>query len=197
MLSIILPSYREPRAYETLRITRELFPDAQIIISPDNVGRGKGWAVRKGLLASLGDIIVFLDGDMDIHPRMIKRLLPFLEDYDIVVGTKTLKGITLHRKLITLASRIYIKLLLWLDVDTQTGIKAMRRDAVVPWICTNFAFDMEFLYISKKRGLKLIEVPIEAVVSKSKGLKVIWVTLLESFRIWRRVHGIKIHSNNP
>jgi len=196
MLSIVLPSYREPRVYETLRVAKALFPDAQIIISPDNVGRGKGWAVRKGLLASLGDVIVFLDGDMDIHPRMIKRLLPFLEDYDVVVGGKGIGGFPLHRKLITLASRIYIKCLLWLDVDTQTGIKAMRRDAVLPWICTNFAFDMEFLYIAKKRGLKLIEVPVEAVVSKSKGPKVLIDTLLESLRIWRRVHGTKTYSKS-
>jgi len=186
MISIILPSYKEPRVYETLRHVRDLFPDAQVIISPDDLGAGKGWAVRKGVLASLGDIIIFIDGDGDIHPRMIKRLLPFLEDYDIVVGTKTFDGFPLHRKLITLLSRIYIKLVFWLDVDTQTGLKAMRRDAVLPWLTPGFIFDVEFLYQAKKHGLKIIEIPIQAKVSKEKSVKVLWQALVDSLKIrWR------------
>lgn len=172
---------------ETLSICKKLFPDAQVICSMDRGGRGKGWAIRKGVLASCHDIIVFLDADMDIHPRMIKRLLPFLEDYDIVVGCKGISGLPLSRKLITLASRIYIKLLFWLDVDTQSGIKAMHKHAITLWKTNGFAFDMEFLATAKKKGLKMAEVNIIAQVSKKKSLGVLCDTLGESLRIWYRL----------
>jgi glycosyltransferase involved in cell wall biosynthesis len=186
-LSIIFPSFNEPNVYKTIREAKALFPDAQIIVAEDKKGLGKGWSVRKGLLASCGGVIVFLDGDGDIKPRMIKRLLPFLDDYDIVVGGKGIGGMPLDRKIITLASRIFIKCLFWLDVDTQTGIKAMHRDAVIPWISDSFAFDMEFLAIAKKRGLKMIEVGIEATISKKKSIKVLWQTLVSSLKIWFRL----------
>ena len=186
MISIILPSYKEPRVYETLRVTRELFPDAQVIIAPDDKGQGKGWAVHKGICAAEGDILVFIDADLDIHPRMIKRLLPFLEDYDIVVGTKTFKGMRWSRKLITLLSRIYIKLVFWFDCDSQSGLKAIRKDALCSWKTPRFMFDLEFLVKAKKRGLKIIEIPIDARVIRSKSLKVLWLALWDTLKIkWR------------
>lgn len=183
-MSVILPSFNEPKSHETLRTIKSLFPEAQVIISPDAIGRGKGWAVRKGLLASCGEIIIFLDSDMDIHPRMIKRLLPFLEDYDIVVGCKGIGGMPLARKILTVASRVYIKILFWLDFDTQSGLKAMHKHAVLPWITDSFAFDLEFLTLAKRRGLKITDVPILAKITKGKSMRVIWRTLVDSLKIW-------------
>ena len=187
MLSIILPSFNEPRKYETLRLCKELFPTAQIIISPDNAGRGKGWSIQKGVLASLHDTIVMIDADGDIHPRMLKRMLPFLEDYDIVVGSKAIGPLKLHRKLITLASRMYIKLMFNLDVDTQTGIKVFKKSAILPFITKDFAFDIELLAMANRYGLKMIEIPIVANIQKSKGVNVLWVTLISSLKIWFRL----------
>jgi len=187
MISIILPSYKEPRVYETLRVIRDLFPDAEVIISPDDKGQGKGWAVFKGVAAARGDIIIFIDGDMDIHPRMIKRLLPFLEDYDIVVGTKTFDGMRLSRKLITLLARIYIKLIFWLDVDSQSGLKAMKKEAISAWGSKRFMFDVEFLVKAKRKGFKIIEIPIKATVVRSKSIRILWAALLDTLKIWWRL----------
>ena len=158
-----------------------------MIISPDDKGRGKGWAVFKGVAAACGDIIIFIDGDMDIHPRMIKRLLPFLEDYDIVVGTKTFDGMRLSRKLVTLLARIYIKLIFWLDVDSQSGLKAMKKEAISAWESKRFMFDVEFLVKAKRKGFKIIEIPIKATVIRSKSIKVLWAALLDTFKIWWRL----------
>jgi glycosyltransferase involved in cell wall biosynthesis len=186
-MTIILPSFNEPRAHETMRLCKELYPHAQVIISPDAGGQGKGWSIRKGVLASLGEIIVMIDADGDIHPRMIKRLLPFLDDFDIVVGSKAIGPLAFHRKIITLLSRIYIKFMFNLDVDTQTGIKAFRRHSVMKYICHDFAFDMELLARANKRGARMIEIPIDAKIQKSKSLGVLWKTLISSLKIWFRL----------
>lgn len=187
MLNIIMPNHKEAEAYNTLRTAKALFPDAQIIISPDEAARGKGWAVRKGILASLGDTVVLLDSDGDIHPRMIKRLLPFLEDFDIVVGVKNYTGMKLSRKILMLLSRAYIKIAFNLDFTTQTGIKAMSKRAIQRWDSNGFMFDLEFLAKAYRSGLKIIEVPVIAKSTKTKSWGVIWKAFVDSIKIWYRL----------
>lgn len=196
MLSIILPSYHEPKAYKTLSMTRKLFPDAQIIISPDDKGRGKGWAVRKGIMASKGDVIVLLDADMNIHPRMIKRLLPFLDDFDIVVGAKNYTGMPYSRRIITLLSRVYIKIMFGLPFTTQTGIKAMKKEVILYWENMEWMFDLEFLTKAYRKGCKIIEVPVIANVTKSKSIKILWKALIDSLKIWWRLNYGREGVNN-
>ena len=188
MISIVLPSYKEPRIYETMRIAKDLFPDAQVIISPDDKGQGKGWAVRKGVLASLGEIIIFIDGDGNIHPRMIKRLLPFLEDYDVVVGSKGIGNLPFNRKIITLLSRVYIRTMFGLSINTQTGIKAFNKNKILPWMSSHFVFDIELLYKLKHLGVRMIEVPIEVKNIGSKSLKILWGAFIDSLEIWWRLN---------
>lgn len=186
MLSVILPSFNEPKAHATLRIVKNMFPDAQVLIAPDCRGQGKGWAVKKGFLASCGDIIVFLDADGDIHPRMLKRLLPFMEDYDIVVGSKAIGPLPLNRKLITLGSRIYLKIIFDIDFDSQTGIKVFKKESVLPWVSDRFMFDLELLVKAKRQGLKIIEIPVVSSPLKPKSLKILWGAFIDSLKIfWR------------
>ena len=186
-LSIIIPSYNEKLIDLVVFECRLLFPQAQIIVGKDVLGNGKGWANKKSIFFSLGGVIALIDGDMDIHPKMIKRLLPYLDDYDIVVGTKGIKNIPLKRKVITILSRIYIRLLFGLKVDTQTGIKVFKRYKIPEWFTSGFSFDMELLAKAQRRGIRIVEVPIEAKVSKSKSIKVLFKTLLESLKIWYRL----------
>ena len=186
-LSIIMPSCNEKNV-ELMKVEcRLLFPDAQIIVGDDFARRGKGYIIKQSIYNALGDIIVFIDGDMDIHPRMILRLLPFLSDFDIVVGSKSICGYPLRRKLITWLSRLYIKLMFNLDVDTQTGIKAFNRFKVPQWSLTGFFFDVELLYLAKKEGISMVEVPIIAKSTKQKSMGVLWVTFVESVKVWFRL----------
>lgn len=195
MLTIIIPSYNEPRVNEVAWICQDLYPTARIIIGNDFHGHGKGYAVRKGLeinkrfipRKTFDEIIVIIDGDMDINPSMIARLIPFLDEYDIVVGSKPIGGMPISRKLITLCSRIFIKALFWLDVDTQTGIKAFRSRALPEWENDKFMFDVEILVKAKKRGAKILEIPIRATSTKSKSMGVLWRALKDILRIWYRL----------
>jgi hypothetical protein len=157
-------------------------------------GTGKGHALLKGFELDKKfipvleeDIVVFIDGDMDIHPKMIKRLLPFLDEYDIVVGRKWKKGMPLRRSILTSLSRIYIKIMFDQDVDTQTGLKAFKSSKIPEWQTKGFAFDIEVLCKAKKMGCSILEVPVVAYVSDQKSMRVIWRALVDSLKIWFRL----------
>jgi glycosyltransferase involved in cell wall biosynthesis len=180
VISVVVPNYNEANVEALKAYLYILFPDAEVIVSCDFSGRGKGWALREGVKKATGESIIFIDGDLDIEPYEIKKLLPYLIQYDIVAGKKELpKGI--KRKLITIASRLWIRLLFGLTIDSQTGLKAFNYKP--EWVTDGYAFDMEILYKAKKMGKTMIEVPIKATVSDSKSLKDIWTTLIDSLKI--------------
>jgi len=181
MLSIILPSHREPEIQEFVEVVETRLPRAfEIIVSSDRHGKGKGWAIREALQEARGSEIAFLDGDGDIHPRMLLRLLPFLEDFDAVVGTKRIAHKHFSRRVVTVFSRLYIRLLFGLECDTQTGIKLFRREMLETWKTDGFLFDVEVLSNIKRNGGRIVEVPIEAEIKEKMSVGAIWKTLIES-----------------
>jgi glycosyltransferase involved in cell wall biosynthesis len=182
MISVILPNHNESRIHEVVEEIEKVLGNVEIIIASDREGRGKGWAVREAFTYSNGDVIIFLDGDMDIHPRMIKRVLAHLDEFDIVVGKKDTKK-NLYRWFITILSRIYIRAMFGIPVDTQTGIKAFRRYALLGWETDGFAFDIEILARAKRSGFSMYEVTVEANVSRNIKLRSILNCLIESFNI--------------
>lgn len=184
MLSIILPSKNEPNVTNVVEELEYLFPGAQIIVSNDGAGLGKGWAVRQGLKYATGDTVCFLDGDGDISPKMIFRLIPFISDYDIVCGVKPISGIW-SRRIITYFSRLYIAFFFGVKVDSQTGIKLFRRYALTEWYNNGWLFDLEILSKAKKNKLSMIEVPIEYTPGNKKvKLISLWKTFKESVTLW-------------
>src|SRR3990167_2676914 len=101
MLSIILPNHYEATIHEFIAEVEGRFPRCEIIISNDSESKGKGWAIREALRHCQGSQVVFLDGDGEIPARMLLRLLPFLEDFDVVVGSKRITHSRLRRKIMT------------------------------------------------------------------------------------------------
>jgi|25BtaG_2_1085352.scaffolds.fasta_scaffold00534_16 dolichol-phosphate mannosyltransferase len=183
MLSILIPNHNEDNIQELIAEIERVLPANQIIIAVDRDGKGKGWAMREALHYARGKYIAFLDGDGDIEPRMLKRLLPFLEDFDVVVGSKRMTYAPLQRKILTYLSRIYIRLMFGLPCDTQTGIKLFRSSALRTWETDGFLFDVEILAAAHRRELKIVEVPVEAEITKSMSRRAIWRTFLESLKI--------------
>jgi glycosyltransferase involved in cell wall biosynthesis len=186
-LSILLPNHNEENIHETITEIERLFPEAQIITACDREGRGKGWAIRNALTEAKGEWIVFLDADGDIHPRMLKRLITFTDDFDIVVGSKRICKTHYRRKILTFLSRVYIGVFFGVGCDTQTGIKIFRRKAIAQWATDGFLFDIEILSGAIRQGYKVIEVPIECEIKEQMPLRVVWKTLLESIVLWYRL----------
>ena len=183
MLSILLPSHNEPEIRKFVQEVEDRLPVSEIITINDRDGKGKGWALREAFSHAIGDQIAFLDGDGDIPPRMLLRLLPFLEDFDVVVGSKRITRAPLRRKIMTHVTRIWFRFLFGVQVDTQTGIKLFRRAAlktICDWSANGFIFDVEILEYLQRKGFKLVEVPIECEIRRQLAFKTIWVIFCES-----------------
>lgn len=135
--------------------------------------RGKGAAVREGVLAAKGRTVAFTDADLAYAPDQLLRLLDAVEaGGDMVVGSRRHEEATAllrNRRLRELSGRIFSLLaavvLLGGNVrDTQCGFKAFNAD-VARWIFSQsavdgFAFDAELFYLARRAGLSVIEVPV-------------------------------------
>ena len=132
--------------------------------------RGKGHAVRAGLLAARGAVALFTDADLSTPITETPKLVAPIRagQYDIVFGSRALdrKLIGVHQpwrreqsgRVFNLAVRLATGLPFW---DTQCGFKAFRMDvcrAVVEGSrIDRFGFDVELLYIAHRAGLRLKE----------------------------------------
>ncbi len=134
---------------------------------------GKGGALIEGLqLASLGDLIGYVDADGATPPRAFLDLVKKIDGADCVIGSRWLPGAVIHqsqtgnRKFASRAFHFIVQLLFWMNIrDTQCGAKVMKRE-VVEKIHSNLriadmAFDINLLYSLKRAGFKILEVPTE------------------------------------
>ncbi len=131
--------------------------------------RGKGRALLSGFEASSGGLVVFLDADLDLPPDQIPRLLAALNDADIVVGTKresmasgTYPGLRrVLSRIFALATGGVFRLPV---SETQTGLKAFRRDALEAVAgrvrIDRYAFDIELLVRAHAAGFTMVEAPV-------------------------------------
>jgi glycosyltransferase involved in cell wall biosynthesis len=179
-MTIIIPNFKEPNILKMILSVQNYFPLAQVVVANDLDGRGKGWALREGLRLAKHKRIVFIDGDLDIHPTEIFKLLPYADKFDIVVGKKELPH-GLKRKVVTFFSRLYIRLMFGICCDSQTGLKIFNYKP--DFKTDSWACDIEIMYKAIKSGKTIKEVPIHATVSDSKTLKDLWTTLKDSLNI--------------
>lgn len=134
--------------------------------------RGKGWAVKHGMLAAQGEYRLLCDADLSVPIEQVERLLPPLgPGSDIVLGSREAPGAArigepARRHLM---GRVFNRLVSRLAVpglsDTQCGFKCFRGEAVQDLFgrltIDGFAFDVELLYLARKRGLTFAEVGVD------------------------------------
>ena len=144
---------------------------ARVITYPDN--RGKGAAVRAGMLAASGSMVVFTDADLSYPPAQVERLCAELErGADVVVGsrrhigTRTLVRAGRVRELSGRVFNLFTRLVLPRSFgDTQCGLKGFSHEAAQLIFSETqvdgFAFDVEVLWLAFYRGMKIVEVPVE------------------------------------
>jgi dolichyl-phosphate beta-glucosyltransferase len=143
----------------------------QVIRFPAN--RGKGAAVRAGMLAATGSAVVFTDADLSYPPAQIVRIRDHIEQgWDVVVGsrrhidTRTLVRAGRLREVSGRVFNLFSRLVLARPVrDTQCGLKGFHADAARQVFglsrIDGFAFDVEVLAIAERLGLTVAEVPVE------------------------------------
>ena len=173
--------------------------DARIRLCRYTPNRGKGYAVRTGVLAAEGDLILFTDCDNAYGEQAIGALADRLTESgaDIVVGSRNLakdgyEGYTFLRKL---ASKTYIKVIAvaagFKLSDSQCGIKGFRAD-VAKKIFSNcevdrFAFDLEVIMIANKLGANIGEMPVKIINHRESTVHV----LRDSVKMLRDVQRMK------
>lgn len=230
MLSIVVPAYNEgEHIYDNLMIIdkalRAFTSDFEIIAvndgSSDNTGdevkraaadnpnikdfgyeknRGKGGAVTWGAINSKGDIVGFIDADLDLSANLLSGYYTEmkLENADIVIGSKMHKDSKLEypfaRKVFSICYYIMLKVLFGLKChDTQTGIKLYRgsliREIAPLRRIDGYAFDIELLALASKKKAKLIEMPVELNFSRIKSFgrirfRDVWKMFTDTWKIW-------------
>lgn len=140
-------------------------PIKTIKISPN---RGKGFAVRTGIESSSGDFVFIYDADAAVQPGEIVKLLPQTNEYDIVIGSRMVKGaevkMSMARKFIGLCFHSLCFILIPEIKDASCGAKLIRADAAKKLFelqkIDRFAFDIEILWLAKKLGFKIKEVGV-------------------------------------
>ncbi len=134
--------------------------------------RGKGGAVRHGVLAAIGDVILYVDADMNVPPRFAVAALALIDaGADVVAGERGLRAYAREEKSLTrllagLAVQVTRRALgLTFIRDTQCGFKAFRREVAHevfrPARITSFAFDIEILFLARRLRADIRAMPVE------------------------------------
>lgn len=132
---------------------------------------GKGEALKAAFRLSTGDLVMFLDGDLDIHPRQFHALFDVMkrENADVVIGAKrhpeSVLNYPMKRRIMSAVYFFIVKILFGLPLrDTQTGIKLFKREVLEKVfhkvLIKRYAFDLELLILAHHNGYKISDAPV-------------------------------------
>ena len=223
-LSIIIPCYNESKdiADNVLTVKKYLDDkqiDHELILvndgSKDNTkeviesipdviplsyepNRGKGGAVKEGILHATGDYVLFMDADLSTDISAIEQVVEQAPTCDLLIGSRHAKGSVIKKKqpairvFIGWCCRLLVNMLFHTHLkDTQCGFKAMRIDVAKKLaekqLINNFAFDVEYIFIANLNKLTIKELGVtwsddrESTVSPFKS----------SIKFFKDLHYIK------
>lgn len=156
----------------TLEVFRQFFPPEQGRGFKNDLNRGKGYAIRRGIREAKGEVLLFSDADFSTPIGEFPKLFQYLQSgYDVAIGSRSLpeSNVEVHQSWFREGMGKIFNLLVQIIVlrgfiDTQCGFKCVRRERIVPLLprmaVDGFCYDVEFLFLAKKAGLKIKEVPV-------------------------------------
>ena len=174
----------------------------EIRVIGERENHGKGFAVRRAMLAASGDAVLFTDCDLaygvDVIEDAVDRIYKDGEFVsDIVIGSRNLEkdGYSGYGAIRKIASKAYIKALSLVGgyglSDSQCGFKVFRTDAAAKIFslceCDGFAFDYEVILIAKHLGMKVSEMPVRIVNHRESSVHVV----RDSFSMFKDMLKIK------
>jgi dolichyl-phosphate beta-glucosyltransferase len=165
-----------------------------------NPNRGKGGAVKAGMLAAQGRYVLFTDADQSTPIREVDKLLEKLEaGYDLAIGSRAVPGAEVEQPQAwyrALAGKLFgigTRALCIRGIhDTQCGFKAMKREVaqkVFPQVTSNSAiFDIEMLVVATREGYRIAELPVHWVHDPDTRIP---YNLRRALRIWGELFRIR------
>jgi dolichyl-phosphate beta-glucosyltransferase len=179
--AIVVDDGSDDRTASVVESYQAAHPDLVHLICNDH--RGKGYTVRTGMLAADGDYILFSDADLATPIEEWEKLLSYLEgDYEVAIGSREGMGARRvgepwYRHLMGRVFNFLVRMVaLGGFQDTQCGFKAFRREVAHDLFrrvqlygegarkvkgSAVTGFDVEVLFLARKRGYRIKEVPVE------------------------------------
>lgn len=177
--------------------------DSHVRLEGYTPNRGKGRAVRVGMLAAKGDVVLCTDADLaygvDVFAVMLERFK--VGGADLVIGSRRMggEGYQNYPPLRILMSKCFgllSRMISGLPYDTQCGIKGYRREAAQAIFskCSTdgFSFDFEVLMRADKLGMKVEQIPVSVINFRESKVNVVKDSVRmfrDVFRIRRTVRG--------
>ena len=171
---------------------------------------GKGGAIKNAMLQATKDYVCFMDVDLSADVSELERLIPYVNDYDIIIGSRQLRGnlppieSPVHRKILSSFYSKFFRFLFKMSIhDTQCGFKLFKTNIVSRLFkeihTTGFAFDSEVLVKANWLGLKIKEVPIiwkHDPASKINVFKQIRQMSNSLLQIWYEYRVLRKHNDS-
>lgn len=195
---ILVENGSQDRTFEIANTYAARNPHIRVI---QEQARGKGLAVRRGMLAARGEYRFMADADFSMPPQEINRFLPpVLNDVDIAIASREAPGAVrygepAYRHFIGRIFNFMIRLLALPGFhDTQCGFKCLRGEVAEELFpcqtLTGWAFDVEILFIARKRGYRIVELPIPWYFNADSKVQV----LRDSIEMARDLLRIRLNS---
>lgn len=165
---VIINDGSRDNTLQVLRKKEKADPRIRIISYPSN--KGKGHAIKTGVLQSSGRIIIFVDGDLDISPAVINDYVGELKTCDLVIASKrhplSKVKAPISRKILSRMFNLLARAAVNIKIkDTQAGLKAGNGDILrmifKVILVKRYAYDVELLTIATDLGLNIKEMPIQ------------------------------------
>jgi len=221
-LSIVVPSYNTPHLKRNIKKIIASLPNVsyEIIVVNDGSRRfpknldtlpgvkvinhlsnkGKGQALRTGFKIAKGEIICFIDADLQIPATLIKPYYEIMKGKSkpsILIGSKRHKDSKVCypfiRRVYSFGFQMINRFMFGLSLlDTQSGIKFFRKEVIkeiLPLLKTKgFAIDLEILSLAQRKGYKILEGPIRIKESFSSTVNILAVFRMfrDTLKIWFR-----------
>ena len=230
-LSVIIPVYNEEKIIEKtiekiLDITQKITKDFELIISDDfskdktvemaknyakieprvkvletNVNKGRGEAVSAGFLQAKGKYLVFMDADLSTNLKHLKEMIEYLQNYDVVTGSRHVKGSLVkrsaRRNVTSKMYSIFIRILFGSKIlDHECGFKGFRRSVALKLVdecgikeknLRGVAWDTEILVRAQRDGYKIKEFPVEWIEGEKSEIEL----LKEGFKLGKYMLKLK------
>jgi dolichyl-phosphate beta-glucosyltransferase len=192
----------------TSKIVKDVIPDIpHLSVIRYDVNRGKGYALKTGVLASKGDVILLSDADLSTPIEELSKLLPLINENlcEVAIGSRALVLSEIIKKQPWWRQnmgKIFNKIVKFIVLDgfedTQCGFKLFSGDIARTLFgesqTERFAYDVEILARAKKKGYRIQEVPIRWInspESKVNPLKDSFQMVFDLLKIRARVGNVK------